>query len=471
MLNFIITSLTAGLPLSFILYSAFRSIINFLRSCSLNVTVRRPLKSFDIDAETGFLPPHQLSDLPCDFQIWEEALSDANNGALGLGRNPSGDDLDKREFGELWRAHVKSWPVLSVQSIDNDVRLLQRAHLVLAWLVHYYIHSCPDSDSVVVPKSLAVPLVEVSRRLGIAPVLTYADTVLWNWTLINPGGPMSVENIGFRHTFTTTEDEASFYATSLRVELCGAEIIKIIDDCTSFPCHPDLASISCLARYLTRLRAAINDLRDIIESVRVGCDPLVFHWRIRPWFKGSDADGPTTSRWVYEGVDGDEPLDLSGPSSGQSTVIHALDAFLGVDHELKYRRSPAPSESNRKADHGFMRRMQRYMPQPHREYLHCISQNAVHIREAALKFPMLREPYDGAIAALKRLRDLHIRVAVLYIVSMAHSIPPGCPASTAFRKMEAAGSHGPARGTGGNEISVLLKAGRDATLRTMINAR
>jgi hypothetical protein len=83
------------------------------------------------------------------------------------------------------------WPALSTSALQSDQRLMQRAHLVLAWLVNFYVHSIPENDSetVRVPRALAVPLVEVSRALRIAPVLTFADTVLWNWELNKSQSP------------------------------------------------------------------------------------------------------------------------------------------------------------------------------------------------------------------------------------------------------------------------------------------
>lgn len=97
--------------------------------------------------------------------------------------------------------------------MQKILRLSQRAHYVLAWLVNLYVHSIPsssdDSDPVHVPKSLALPLVQVSRHLGCAPVLTFADTVLWNWELIDPDQPLSIDNMQFVNLFSGTEDEKS----------------------------------------------------------------------------------------------------------------------------------------------------------------------------------------------------------------------------------------------------------------------
>jgi indoleamine 2,3-dioxygenase len=75
-----------------------------------------------------------------------------------------------------------------------------------------------------------------------------------------------------------------------------------------------------------------------------------------------------------------------------------------------------------------------------------------------------------------------MRVACLYIVSMSRSAPkPGCPVGQMMLKMQAEGAidaskldmecprqRGPVRGTGGNELSLLLKACRDATTRTLL---
>jgi indoleamine 2,3-dioxygenase len=330
-----------------------------------------------------------------------------------------------------------------------------------------------EASPVRVAKSLAVPLVEVSRALGIAPILTFADTVLWNWEFVNPDRPMSIENIRFLNLFSGTEDERNFYVASARAELRGVEMLRIIDDYHNLPSVTDLTSISKVSRDLTRLAGIIEDIREIIQSVRATCDPHVFYWDIRPWYEGSDAKGPTWPGWIYEGVDDTEKLDLSGPSAGQSSVMHALDIFLDVDHKLLRRRFPAPSENNKRADRGFMERMRRYMPGKHREYLAHLAANPRPIRELAQRTPTLREPYDAAVSALKRLRDQHMRIACLYIVTMSRSTTAaraGCPVRAVAEKLEAtrASGKGPVRGTGGNELSLLLKAGRDATRRTLL---
>ncbi|KAJ2934897.1 hypothetical protein H1R20_g2146, partial [Candolleomyces eurysporus] len=415
---------------------------------------RRSPNAYDISPHTGFFPPEPLPNLPSAFGIWEQALRDAN-GNLSLGEDESDEALEKRPYGHTWRAKIDAHRIASLRppTVAEGSLCVGMARELLCSL---------DAS-----KSRGR---EVGA--GLAPVLTFADTVLWNWEPIRPDMPLSPENIRFVNTFSGTDDEKNFYQASAQAELRGVEILRIIDDFNNLPSASDLTSISKISRDLTRLAGVIQDINEIITSVRSTCDPHVFYWDIRPWFEGCDAKGPDGPGWIYEGVDDAENLDLSGPSAGQSSVMHALDIFLDIDHKLEQRRYPAPSSENKRADHGFMDRMRRYMPGKHRDYLDLLSVSRS-IRELAQETPALRDPYDNAVMALKSLRDHHIRIACLYIVTMSRSIPGsrgGCPVSAMLDRLQASrvAGNGPVRGTGGNELSVLLKAGRDATLRARL---
>lgn len=352
------------------------------------------------------------------------------------------------------------WPVLSTEPLEDDPRLLQRAHTVLAWLVQHYAHSIPTDriEPIRIPKSLGVPLVRVSKILRMAPILTFADTVLWNARPKDPRRPISMDNIYFENTFSGTEDEENFYKASASVELRGVEVIQIIHRYLNLDDPQNRINESGLRSDLLRLKTVLQELTELMGGIKEAVDPKVFYWQVRPWFDGNGSGG--SRRWVYEGVAESAVVDTSGPSAGQSTIIHAIDAFLGIDH--RQLRCPIPSVRKQHGDSAFMDRMRRYMPGSHREFLDHLDDVPVTIKKVAMERPCLREAYNDAVKALKRLRDIHIRVACLYIVSMARSRPPD-----GFKRRETRGLEG-ATGTGGNHVASLLKAGRDATQKAVL---
>ena len=250
-------------------------------------------------------------------------------------------------------------PLIPVHTILGDKRILQRAHLVLAYLTHFFVHSIPPSDvsQIVIPRTLARPFVAISNALGIAPILTYADTVLWNMQPINPLLPPTIDNMTFAQTFSGTDDEMEFYRASAAVELRGVELLHVIEEFHRLPNVTEEATVYKVARDLNRVTNLINDFGDLVKAVLAGCDRNVFYNSVRPWFRGSDANGPTSQRWIFEGIDPCETKFISGPSGGQSTTMHTLDVWLDVDHKLAKRRQPAPSADNKRADQGFMERM------------------------------------------------------------------------------------------------------------------
>jgi indoleamine 2,3-dioxygenase len=451
---------------------------------------------------------------------------------------------------------------------------LRRAHHVLAFLVHFYVHSRPPSStststSILIPKSLAVPLVSVSRKLGIAPVLTFADTVLWNHEIIDKSRPLDRNNIRPLTLFTEGSDEANFYGCCAEIELRGVEALRAIArfyDMTTLQSETetetDLSGLTDAngngneialehaAACLKTVARVIRDLTVILQSVREICDPHAFYFAVRPWFRGSDAAGPaataSSQRWIYQGVDEKDMdvLELSGPSAGQSSIIHTFDIFLDVDHSnnlsqvpnsssstadlapsicphaknlppseygtspLSQSRPVCPKQGNQyqhqqqqqqqpqsqqpqQLPNGeFMNRMRLYMPGSHQAFLEQLTKYTHEqaerrsIRKLAAQYPhKLLSPYNEAVLALKQFRDAHIRIACLYVVSMsrkAHGVPHGIPLAGAGAGAEQGmpsmcpmmrqrqRQSEPVRGTGGNELSLLLKSCRDATSRTLL---
>ena len=442
-------------------------------------------------------------------------------------------------------------PTISADSLFEDERRLRRAHVALTYLVHFYVHSGEHdvTSPILIPCAVSLPLVAVSRELGIPPILTYADTVLWNWKLntqpITPAvgrvqsnsalptlGPPSTD-ISTQTSFTCSSDENYFYITSALIELRGVEALALMRRTLDETFLSDALAARRVTKYLTRLARVIEDITQLILDVRKNCDPAVFYDKIRPWFHGATAHGGMG--WRFEGVElSDQEKQawgvLSGPSAGQSSLIHALDIFLGVDHRqhgssppnstaatpaiphshaaaTSASTAPPPTPSSSAStsagphplyaspDATFLQRMQQYMPRHHRAFLQYLGTvekpvRRLVIKYAATSFPSqpacsfkgspamqdaneegkseapLKRAYNDAVDALKRFRNAHIRIATLYIVTQSKR-----QRTTSTEVLSTPNRTRPkskAIGTGGTQLVPFLKGARDNTLRTTL---
>ena len=383
--------------------------------------------------------------------------------------------------------------IVDTEPLFKDERLLRRAHVALSYLTHLYVHSVTHNPSspISIPPSLSIPLIKVFGELGVPPIMTYADSVLWNWRKINASLPTTADNLRVVTNLTGTPDEAHFYLTSARIELRGVEALSLMRMTLDETFLGDALAIRRVCAYLGRLAVVIDDISAILISVRNGCDPVVFYNQFRPWINGGTAH---PAGWKFAGVElSMEEVGqfekLSGPSAAQCSLIHALDIFLGVEHAPPHASHSSHSASSSppfSSSGTFLQRQQLYMPRHHRaflSYLHTV-QNPV--RALVLTHqdhqPKLKEAYNLAVEALKTFRDEHIRIATIYIVTQARknanvlplplsSPPPETTVTTTTRTTVAGGEgekEGP-RGSGGSLLVPFLKSARDDTSCTVIH--
>ncbi|KAF3825452.1 hypothetical protein GH733_005434 [Mirounga leonina] len=155
---------------------------------------------------------------------------------------------------------------------------------------------------------------------------------------------------------------------------------------------------------------------------------------------------------IYEGVS-TEPLEYSGGSAAQSTVLHAFDEFLGICH------------SKESAD--FLHRMREYMPPSHKDFIEEI-QSSPSLRDHILSSgnSQLLTAYNQCVEALVDLRSYHITVVTKYLITAATKAkgrrPNPLPGpSQALEE----------RGTGGTVVLRFLKTVRDKTLEAILYQR
>ncbi|CAG8713120.1 3805_t:CDS:2, partial [Acaulospora colombiana] len=285
--------------------SVLQSVTNKTKAVSTTVytppldTSTLAAHDFDVDVRSGFMPPEPPIDrLPPEWAVWEEILDDAVQSSPRLKVGDYADiSAEETERSGRWRDSVQDPPSL---------------------------------NPIIIPSVLATPLLAVSKELVLPPVLTYSDTVLYNWRYANENS-RELKSVTL---FTGTRDEEHFFLTSAYIELAGVEALSLMQRCYDEAFVADSIALRRIASYLKKLAGVINRLTAILDAVRDECDPRVFYHEVRPWFRGEDSG---KRRWIFLNEDGDEVdfgdhRELSGPSAGQSSLIHALDIFLGVDH-------------------------------------------------------------------------------------------------------------------------------------------
>ena len=339
---------------------------------------------------------------------------------------------------------------------------------MLAYILHFYVQTTPPTDPVSIPPSISLPLLRISKKLDIPPLLTYSDTVLYNWSFKTKpkstrGLVPELDNIRSQTKFTTFVDEEEFYLCSAHIELRGVEILETMRLTMDETFIGDEIAVQRITEYLNTISVALGELKSLLLGVKNLCDPDIYYNEVRPWFRGEDSfDTPTQRKWIFEGVEDDTglrpPTELSGPSAGQSSIIHVFDIFLGVDHQATSPGRPS-----------FMSRMQTYMPKNHRSFLDHLKSNPRPLRMFVMdrNDEALSTAFNRSILALKEFRDAHMIIAALYILGPARR--------AAKRRLEAAEDdekgtpRQPLKGTGGTDLVKFLKDTRSRTKETLVD--
>ncbi|KAF5359428.1 hypothetical protein D9756_003642 [Leucocoprinus leucothites] len=455
---------------------------------------------FDVDNRTGFMPPQPpLPRLPPAWESWEVNLDVAVSQRIQLAER-----VEKMEASQMlmetgksrsWRDNVAQMPLLPIEELKRSERALRRAHHVLAWLLHFYVHTIPSHEPIIIPRPLTIPLLQISAQLQLPPVVTYSDDVLYNWAHKEPRDGShyyddipKIDSLLCQTTFTGTTDEEEFYLTSARIELRGNEALELMRMSMDEAFVGDDIAIRRITGYLQQIAVVIQDLRTLLMNVKDGVDVQVFYDEIRPWFRGVDSD-PFGRQWTFEGrdeVEGwTEMPETSGASAGQSSLIQALDIYLGVDAE-----APETSFMAHSSNKSFQERMRAYMPRHHRAFLNHLRANPRPLRQVVERAveeegsTAILEAYNAALKSLKEFRDAHMIIVALYIIGPARRAGKGLGGLGIPEKVESRvnvhdkqmmerafkEANGPEelKGTGGTDLVKFLKGVRDQTAYTYL---
>ncbi|XP_023573086.1 indoleamine 2,3-dioxygenase 2 isoform X2 [Octodon degus] len=395
---------------------------------NLKTTLPLCLGRYQISEEYGFLLPNPLKELPDYYQPWMETAN----------------KLPYLIESHQLRACVHRMPLLSCRHLQGH-RQQRLAHLLLSAMTAGFVwQEGEQRPAQVLPRSLAIPIVEVSRILGLPPILVHADVVLTNWTRKDPEG-----NLETIVSIPGGESLRGFVLVTVLVEKAAVPGIKALAQAISAILQAD---DDALLKALQRLRLSIEDITRTLGQMHDYVDPDIFYAVIRIFLSGWKNNPAMPVGLVYEGVS-TEPLEYSGGSAAQSTVLHAFDEFLGVLH------------SKESAD--FLYRMRDYMPPLHKDFIEEIH-SAPSLRDYVLSpgRACCLEAYNLCLEALVELRSYHINIVTKYLITAAAKARSRGP-SHLLGLPQALEN----RGTGGSTAMSFLKSVRDRTVEAILRPR
>nr|XP_057927911.1 indoleamine 2,3-dioxygenase 1 isoform X2 [Doryrhamphus excisus] len=309
-------------------------------------------------------------------------------------------------------------------------------------------HELRSQVNKMLPCTLAVPYWEVSRRLGLPPILTHADAVLANWRKKDPDGPLDIENLELLVSLPGGESVQGFFLVTLMVERAAIPALRSIPKVINGVRCGDSKAVTTA---LEEISQSIDGMVGCLKLMQVHVDPSVFYGIMRIFLSGWKDNPCMPNGLVYEGVQ-IEPVEYSGGSAAQSSLLHCFDELLGVKHEDK--------------SGAFLTRMRSYMLPAHKQLIQDISlQPSLRTFVQQQANEDLTEAFQECVSKLLALRSYHITVVTRFITI------PASKARQLYNRKEDTEAEmickAPRaleeRGTGGSGIMSFLKTVRNQT--------
>ncbi len=357
------------------------------------------------------------------FREWEDLFTTVSDHIKRKTLREAVHELPSVEFSEKTLKNEGEW---------------RRAYTMLCAFGQGYIWMNGEAGVVrTIPEKLTVPWCAASSHLGLKPVITYASTVLYNFGVRDPSLPWdSLDNLYTLYTYTGTKDESYFFLIHVLMEMVAAPAICAISDVYELMHDKNEEKI---IENIQLVRSSIVKIQEVVGRMYDGCDPKTFFVTIRPFFAGTVGLDVFPDGIVYEGVDS-KPRKYHGASAGQSTVIFALDAFLGVVLSGEEEK--------------FVSVMTEYMPDPHKEFL--LKQKAMpsfpDYCKGSGNLEMVAS-FNQAVDELVKFRNQHVVLVAHYIINQkSSSVNPSLDE----------------KGTAGTHAMTFLKGVRDKTIAAKI---
>ena len=353
-------------------------------------------------------PSHLFKDHTCLAQ-WEDTLH----------------QLPSLLAGTAVQRSIHLLPPFPINEIESfDAPRLWRAQQLISFLAHAYIW-LEGTPPPLLPASLSVPWVRVSKALDMPPILTYSTYNLLNWRRIDENGPIELGNICCRFNFNGGVDEEHFRLVHVAIEAAAGRSLSSLIPMIEASVSGNEEAVIAGLREITQ---ALVVMQSILSRMGERCDPYIYYNRVRMPMGGWKGNALMPNGLIYEGVS-QEPFQIYGETGAQSSIVPAYDAALGISHKQGWLLD-------------YLTAMEGHMPLVHRYFVRSLRERGGGLRSYCLDSGSnTREAYNEAVNELEKFRSMHKGFAAKYIA--------------AFSVKE--------KGTGGSDFMPALRAYQETT--------
>ncbi|BDI60623.1 indoleamine 2,3-dioxygenase [Qipengyuania nanhaisediminis] len=349
-----------------------------------------PLEDYDMSREGGFLCRYDAGAV-----TFTDGWADAARVALQLPHVlPSG------QVRAFLKANLPDPRDLADPATLTNAQL-RMAVVHYTFMVQAYVWG-ENTVTNILPPCLAVPMVALGDAAGQQPLLTYANYVLDNWTLIDPAKPMGLDNIRMVQNFLGGQDEAWFVLVHVAIEAqAGAALARFADVVAAV----DADDPEAARGQLEAMAATWEKINALFDRMPEKCDPYIYFERVRPYIHGWKDNPALPDGVIYEGVEkfGNAAQAYRGQTGSQSSIVPSMDALMGVGHASDPLRE-------------FLDQLHEYRPGGHRGFVDD-TRRASTLRAFAKRVDHagLTAAYNANIQAVADFRSRHLEYAASYI--------------------------------------------------------
>ncbi|KAJ3153314.1 hypothetical protein HDU86_005269 [Geranomyces michiganensis] len=367
---------------------------------------------FTISEKNGFLPSADpLVALPEKYAVLDSLLQrmplTKSDGTPGLLATGAFGDAVKTEMPAPINVEAETDPAL-LTALFRDYTFAASAYLLEPCDLHARKTAGADGmggtyglGRSVLPKSLAVPLAVVSRKLGAKPFMEYAQSyALYNYRRIDQDRGLDFENMELVRAFSGMKSEKGFILVHVAmVAHTGKQVAATVGALNAAAKHDREAFNS----HLIDMRAALRCINNEMETMWGRSAPADY-LKFRTFIMGTKPMFPNGV--VYEGVS-EQPTFYRGESGANDSIVPTLDNFLGVTGEMPGNDMTA-----------ILKDFRSYRPENHSLWLAWVEERSktVNVKDFAFADPNSAVLYLSLLDQLREFRARHWNFTKQYII-------------------------------------------------------